>query len=303
MSFYSHLQASLLAEPLESLTQLAEQHLVAAEDSLLHVMKSALRCEQIGLGFAAGYRSALQCLMPELDVGRWAAMCVTEAAGNHPRHIQCQVNDQGVLTGEKSFVSMATYQPMLIVVAKAAEQDPQAERPQLKAVLIDSDAAQVTVQPMPPLPMVPEIEHGAVKFNQAQGLLLSGDGYNDYSKRFRTLEDAHVLMGFASVLVSLSFRYRLPSEIFESGVALLASIAALRTGLNASAPTSSFVHLHLAALFAQFKQLCENFEQRLTQLPDEVSNQWLRDKKLFGVAKQAREARHQRALDAVFHRS
>ena len=297
MSFYSILERSLAAQTLTTLDELAAHHLVRADHSLLHVMGSALRCDHIGLGFAAGYRSALQCLLPTLAVERWAAMCVTESGGNHPRNIRCRVDGQGVVAGEKSFVSMASYKPQLIVVASAGEQD---GRPLLKAVLMDSQHENVSVQTMPPLPMVPEIEHGAVRFEQAQGQLLAGDGYADFSKRFRTIEDAHVLMGFISILVSLSYRHGLPARVTEQGISLLASTAQLYPDVGTATDDSAYLHLHLAALFEQFKALCAEFESHLSDLPEHLARDWLRDKKLFGVAKQAREARHQRALAALF---
>ena len=50
--------------------------------------------------FAAGYQAAIQCLMPEIDNARIAAICITEKGGPHPARIQCRLTaDRGVGAG------------------------------------------------------------------------------------------------------------------------------------------------------------------------------------------------------------
>lgn len=293
MSIYQCLLSKLSLPVINNISDLESIHLTKTNQSLLHVMESGLRCESIGLAFAAGYRSALQKLLPTLDVSRWAAMCVTEATGNHPRQIKATITADGIVNGEKSFVTLADRQPQLIVVAKAGETD---GLPVLKAAFIDGLADQVNIELMPPLPMVPEISHGKITFDFARASLLEGDGYSDYSKRFRTLEDVHVLAGFASVLTSLVYRYKLPVELLEQCLVLLNSILATEHELENETP---ILHLHLAGLFESFKELCQSFEYSLEQLPAHISSSWLRDKKLFGVANKARQARRERAHLAI----
>lgn len=293
MTFHQLISQQLALPIISDLDALSTNHLVSNEHTLEQVMKTALRCESIGFGFAAGYRSALQALLPELDVTRWAAMCVTEAAGNHPRSIQCTVDESGVLDGEKSFVTMAEFEPQLLVVAKAGEGE---STPILKAVLVDSLAKNVEITMMPPLPMVPEVGHGKITFKQAEGKLLEGDGYNHYSKRFRTIEDTHVLMGFTSVLLSIAYRHKLDAAVIEKAILQAASIMQTQSSLNDDDPV---FHLHLAAMFENFRNLCAEFESQFEHLPETVTSNWLRDKKLFGVANKARQVRREKALGTL----
>lgn len=293
MTFHQLLMNQLGSAVISTVDELAAVHLVEQPDSLRHVASTALRCESIGFGFAVGYRSALQALLPALDSTRWAAMCVTEAAGNHPRNIQCAVNDQGLLQGEKSFVTMAEFKPQLLVVAKAGDGE---NTPILKACLVDSAMSGVNITMMPPLPMVPEIGHGKISFDNVQGQVLPGDGYAEYSKRFRTIEDVHVLTAFVSVLVSIAYRHGCDASVIEKGILLLASLMQTQASLHSDHPV---FHVHLAAAFDEFRQLCKTFEANMDGLPETIKANWFRDKKLFGVANTAREARKIKARTAL----
>lgn len=294
INFHERVAEQLSASVIQDLETLQQYHLVPTENTLEHVMCTALRCERVGLGFAAGYRSALQALLPELAIDRWAAMCVTETEGNHPRNIHCSVDEAGVLNGEKSFVTLAELAPQLLVVAKAGDDG---SKPILKAALVDSRDQGITTTMMPALPMIPEVGHGKIQFESVKAKLLSGDGYADYSKRFRTIEDSHVLMAFISVLVSIAYRYHAEPKLIEKGCMLLASLLHTQPALKSE---HHLYHLQLAALFDEFRALCVEFDQALDQLPESVASAWIRDKKLFGIAGKAREARREKARQALF---
>ncbi len=264
---------------------------LSESSTLENTLKSSARSTSIGLAFAAGYRSALQALLPSLDVGQWAAFCVSEEKGNHPRNIATQLNEQHELSGHKSFVTFADKAAQYIVIAKMQEGS---EHPILKAVLVDAKTEGVSTQLMPDLPMIPEIPHGQLHLDGAKGKVLIGDGYLEYSKRFRTLEDLHVLCGFCTLILSVSYRHDLSTQLIERALQLLSSLP-----WGDLPEESAWYHLQLSSQFQLFRALVDAFEAEFEHLPNDFVKNWLRDKTLFGIANKARQVRYQKALNAL----
>ncbi len=262
-------------------------------NSLEAVLKIALRATSIGQVFAVAYRSALQVLVPSLNNTQWAALCVTEPQGNHPKQLKTRVDSQGLLTGHKSFVTMAQQASQLIVIAKATddEQIPLSQngRPVLKAVLLQQPAKGVLIKEMPEMNLVPDIRHGQIELDHAQGIILPGDGHDNYSKYFRYLEDIHVLMAFVSLILSTSIRHQLKPEINEKCLLLIASV------LSQELKDAPWQHLFLAGAFDEFEKIVDSFEESFNRLPQEFVACWQRDKKLFTIAAKARLARTEKA--------
>jgi len=256
------------------------------KNSLQAVLSVSLKVSSIGQAFAVGYRCALQALLPELNASQWVAMCVTEPQGNHPKQIQTQVTPDGLVSGQKSFVTMAELSQQLIVIAKSGEMG---ERPILKAVLLQQPSQGVSLQVMKAMNLVPDIGHGQIALENAQGVILPGDGHNDYSKRFRYLEDIHVLMAFVSLIFNMSVRYQLPAFISEKCLLLMSSL------LTQELLDEPWQHLHIAAAFDSFEKIVGDFEASFDSVPESFKSDWLRDKKLFSIANKAKLARTEKA--------
>ncbi len=261
--------------------------------SLESTLSIALRATSIGQAFAVAYRCALQVLLPSLNQAQWAALCVSEPQGNHPKKLKTLVSPQGLITGYKSFVTMAQQASQLIVIAKATD-NTQAllsieGRPILKAVLLKQPTTGIVIKEMPEMNLVPDIRHGQIELDNAQGIILPGDGHNDYSKYFRYLEDVHVLMAFVSLMLSTSVRHQLEPEINEKCLVLIASV------LAQDLKDASWQHLFLAGAFSEFKEIVARFEGSFHNLPQSFVDGWQRDKKLFTLAAKARLARTEKA--------
>jgi len=256
------------------------------KNSLQAVLSVSLKANSIGQAFAVGYRCALQALLPELNSSQWVAMCVTEPQGNHPKQIQTQVTPDGLVSGQKSFVTMAELSQQLIVIAKSGETG---ERPILKAVLLQQPSQGVSLQVMKAMNLVPDIGHGQIALENAQGVILPGDGHNDYSKRFRYLEDIHVLMAFVSLIFSMSVRHQLQAFISEKCLLLINSL------LTQELLDEPWQHLHMAAAFETFEKIVTDFETNFDSVPESFKSDWLRDKKLFSIANKAKLARTEKA--------
>ena len=262
------------------------------QDSLQTVLACGLRCSNLSQAFALAYRCALQALVPALKQDQWASMCVTEREGNHPKQIKTQLNKQGCVSGEKSFVTMAGLSEQLLVICKQGEQGGQ---PILKAVLVNADQPGVTVTLMPAMNMLSEIPHGVLSLDDAQGEVLNGDGHSDYSRVFRVLEDTHILLAASCLILNQAYRFNL-SGVMQRALGLVSFLLSLKL------QPSNWLSVQLAAGFDQFLELCEMFEPFLGQCGAEFEARWYKDKKIFSLASGARQARTDKALAELLNR-
>jgi len=260
----------------------------ASADTVAAALDGGLRAHLPAHAFAAGYVAALQ----RLDVGvegRFVprALCVTEPAGNHPRAIST-VLDSDRVTGTKAFVTLADKAERLLVLASAGEED---GRKLLRLVEVDPQAEGVRIEPLPELPFVPEIGHCSVHFDGVTVLrLLPGDGWTDYVRPFRTIEDLHVLAAYTGLALSMCDRFsgdRSPLEPLRDSIRALG-------GTDLDSPGA---HLALAGLFAWGKAVFAGLEFPHAESGDLVA--WTRDAALLKVAGRAREKRRLRAWSAV----
>jgi hypothetical protein len=245
----------------------------------------------VGFAFVSGYQSALHALVPSLPKGQLSALCVTEKGGNHPRAIQSTLtskSDTYELTGSKSFITGGTMADTLLVAAGINEQ--QDGHPVLKLVKIDSNLHGISINTMPALSFVPQIEHATVQFQSvkcSKDSVLPGDGYTDYVKPFRTIEDIYVGLALCSYLLQVSLRINASRATTKSVMACIASHAALAQ----TDPKSPATHLMLDGARQQMEQLLPPLETQWEARHKESYKCWERDKALLSVAAAAREKR------------
>ncbi len=288
---YRIIQTQLKQPQFDSFTEFAQAALAQDKvNSLQGTLSVSLRATSIGQAFSIAYRSALQALLPSLNPQQWAAMCVTEVKGNHPKQLETYVTADGVVTGHKSFVTMGGHAQQLIVVAKTdGSQVNQVDRPTLKAVLLQQSAKGIQIHALDNIKLVPDVPHASMTLDDAQGVILPGDGHTDYSKRFRYLEDIHVLISFVALILSTSVRYGLPSKITEQCILLTSALVSQKL------LDEPWQHLHLSEAFKNFEMIVLAFEENFEQLPVTFKADWLRDKKLFSLANKARQVRAEKA--------
>jgi alkylation response protein AidB-like acyl-CoA dehydrogenase len=238
-----------------------------------------------GEAFLAGYRAALQRLVPSLPADRKVCLCATEEGGAHPRAIQSTLKAAGSgwqLDGHKKWATGAPLADLLLVVASTGMDN---GKNRLRLALVGAGQPGVTLRPMPPTPFVPEIPHAEVDFEAVfVEQLLEGDGYDQYLKPFRTIEDTFV---FGAVLGQLFAR--IGDEPFRQR--LLAVIASLEK-VAAGDPRSQGLHLVLAGALELGKSLAQ---QAANHLDDSAKALWMRDAALLQVAGKARAARAEAA--------
>lgn len=256
--------------------------------------------DRVGWAFASGYQAALYALFPDVPEDCIAALCVTEADGNSPKAIKSTLHRQGggwLLNGAKRWTTLGLEGALFFVAARAAAAS--GERAVIRIARVASGAPGVTVQPMPATRFVPEVPHAQLRFDDvrlADDALLPGDGYDDYVKRFRTVEDLHVNAAVVAYLVREARRLAWPAAWIERTAALLHGLRAI-AGEDTTAPAT---HIALAGALAQGTALIEETEPFWTAAgQDPAVSRWRRDHELFAVAGSARAQRTVRAWERL----
>ncbi|MFW2389151.1 MAG: acyl-CoA dehydrogenase family protein [Polyangiales bacterium] len=264
-------------------------------------VRVASTVDRLGLAFAAGYSAALQNLVPQVVLP--CALCVTEAEGNHPRAIKSTLEERHdgsgyALNGTKTFVTFGKMARSLIVAARLGERAD--GKPRLGVVHIPADREGVTLRELPPISFVPEIPHARVELRDVSvdpGELMPGDGYLDYVKPFRTVEDIHVFGTAIAYLLGLSNRSHASSDSRAELVALLVSL----DRLSEARPLDPWTHVALHGVGQSLSRLYggDGFASLWQAASADERSRWERDRKLLQVASTAREARFRKAASQL----
>jgi acyl-CoA dehydrogenase len=261
---------------------------------------AGFRADRVGWAFASGYQAALRALFPEVPDDRIAALCVTEAEGNSPKAIRSTLRRAGDgwrLDGAKRWTTLGPEGALFFVAARDAAAA--GDRALIRVARVASDAPGVVVQSMPPTRFVPEVPHARLQLDNVQvadDALLAGDGYTDYVKRFRTVEDLHVNAAILGYLVREARRLAWPPAWTERALATLEALRALALE-DADAPAT---HVALAGALAWAAQQVADSESHWRAAGDAAAAaRWLRDRELFAVAGTARARRAARAWERL----
>jgi acyl-CoA dehydrogenase len=251
--------------------------------------------DRTAYAFAAGYESALRRLVPALPARAIVSFCVTEEKGGHPSSVKSTLRrtDDGaarpwVLNGGKKFITMACEAELLLVAASAGASPD--GRNMIRMALVRRQEPGIAIQVMSGLPFVPEISHGTMTFTDVRlgdGDILPGDGYRDYIRPFRTVEDLHVFAAVAGFLFRVACLSEWPRAVIEQTASLIACTRALA----AEDPSSPATHIALGGLHAQFSALLESTAPLWGRADEKTRICWERDRALLRVAESARVKR------------
>ena len=258
--------------------------------------------DRVGWAFAAGYQSALRFLVPSLPVQALAAFCVTEEGGNRPRDIRTLITPGAGggfhVSGAKRWTTLGPQGTLLLVTGRHASAAPD-ERPALKVALVQADQPGVTIMPMPETAFVPEVPHARIHLQDVAidaASLLPGDGYSNYVKPFRTLEDSLVTAAVLAYLLREARARGWPADLHERLAATLVTLARV-TSSDHSDPAT---HVALAGALHWAAALYDEAGALWATTPeDPASRRWLRDAPLFAVAAGARQQRAARAWERL----
>lgn len=241
-----------------------------------------------GLAFLAGYQSALRRLWPAAP-GGLGALCATENRKLRPADMQTRVEEL-TITGSKDFVIAGAAAAWLLVPARDEAAN---DRPRLSICVVGCGERGVHIEEGQRLPLIPDIAHGRLRLEQAPCRRLAGDGWDDYVKPFRTLEDLYVLTALASWLYGVGLDCGWPQRL----QLLLLGVLGGAAEVSRLPPAEAATHLLLASLNQQFEALENDLDAALASGPESWMCLWQRDRGVLQLARSARLTRQTRAAD------
>ncbi|AIG05215.1 acyl-CoA dehydrogenase [Pseudomonas fluorescens] len=241
-----------------------------------------------GLAFLVGYQAALRALWPSAPHSL-GALCATEQRSLRPLDMQTRLDDLR-LSGRKDFVTAGDAADWLLIAARCEAAD---EKPRLSLAVVLAGEPGVRVEPLPAIPLMPDISHGRVYLDHAACERLPGDGWDDYVKPFRTLEDTYVLSAMTAWLHGIGQECGWLQPLRLQLLALLAGCAEVARQPSASAAG----HVLLGGLFAQFEALKPQVNQAMGMGP--WAAMWQRDQAVLDLAASARAKRLEKALQPL----
>jgi len=271
---------------------------IAAEhpDPIHQAIIGGFVADRVGWAFASGYQAALRALFPDAPADRICALCVTEADGNSPKAIRSSLKKTGddwTLNGSKRWTTLGPDGALFFVAAR--DEAASGARASIRIARVDSNAQGLKIESMPATTFVPEIPHARLQFdNVPVAALLPGDGYDQYVKPFRTVEDIHVQAAVLSYLMREGQRLSWPQDWLQRLSALLAAMGKISDMPASHAET----HIALAgALAISAGLIAETEEFWRASATDPAALRWARDRELLKVAGTAREQRTRRAWE------
>lgn len=253
--------------------------------------------DRVSYAFVSGYESAIRHMFPKLPKEAVVAFCVTEEGGGHPKAIQStlmktdELSDgekKWVLNGSKKFITCADEAELVLAAASTGTTSD--GKNQIRIVLVDKKTPGISVELMDQLPFVKEISHGRLHFKDValkESQILKGDGYNEYIKPFRTIEDIHVFGAILGYLFRVASIFDWPKNINEGLLSLITTIKSLAV----CNPLSKEVHIVLAGVFRQLSDLLDRADPYWDKVDKDTRAIWERDRALLNVAGRAREKR------------
>ncbi|HBN9704369.1 acyl-CoA dehydrogenase [Pseudomonas aeruginosa] len=240
-----------------------------------------------GLAFLAGYQAALRALWPAAPEGL-GALCVTEKRSVRPADLQTRLEGL-VLHGQKDFVTAGDSASWWLV---AARDEAPGQPPRLSMTVVLAGAPGARLEALPALPLMPDVPHSRLLLDGAHCERLPGDGWDDYVRPFRLLEDVHALAALVGWLYGVGHECGWPSPLLLRLAGILGGCAEVARHPVACVGTQAV----LAGLFEQFSALEGQLDAAFAANASTWEALWQRDRGLLAIANGARKVRLEKAL-------
>ncbi len=265
-------------------------------DAIDQALVGGMMSDRLAYAFAAGYQAALRALVPSVPQDRLVSFSVTEEGGAHPQAVKSTLHPTTSATGEvvwrlngrKRWTTLSCEAGLALIVASTGSDE--GGRNRLRVAEVPLDAPGVGLRPMPPTAFTPEIGHAEIVLDDvpvSAAAILPGDGYADYVKPFRTVEDTHVMAAVIGHVLGIATRFDWPIAVREDLMFLAAGTRALALG----DPRGFETHVSLGGLFRAVQALLLACESLWSLVNPEVESRWRRDVPLLQVAAGARSRR------------
>jgi acyl-CoA dehydrogenase len=265
----------IAAEDASNSTALRLWCTTSEESDIVHRLRSAAEvCESLGQAFALGIQASIAHLTGARFSDVLCAVAVSEDSGNHPRHLVTALNPTGdLISGHKSFVTLGAAAHLVLVAARDSTGT-------CRVCVVRRQQPETVVSPLPPLAFAPDLKHARLTFDNAPVQeTLSGDGYTNFVKPFRVLEDLYTRLSAceyaASVLTSPPTAVRALLADASSKILVALEGIETRTGIQT------------------VEDALATADAALHAVPPTRGNQrvWARDLRLLEVGASARKAR------------
>jgi len=260
-----------------------------AHTSFGQAVLDGAKAKSVGKAFQAGYQAALQALVPN-ETSPLVALCVTEEQGQHPKLIETlltYLDNTITIRGAKKWAMAGD--GVLLIVAK--EEGAKEGRPSLRIVRVPTDTPGLERIAMPPTRFIPDVPHTRLQLDITlpQTAILPGDGYADYVKPFRTLEDIHVHASVMAYTLQVALFTPFSRPLTEAATGILLALEA-----HAARPAPT-LDVALTGTLSLAHRFFGEADTTLFQREDEASRGWQRDKPILLLGAAAREARANKA--------
>ncbi len=253
-------------------------------------------CQQFSFAFMAGYQAALEYMFPTVAPNELKALCVSEEKGGHPKAIQTTLIDNH-LNGLKTYITAGSDVEHLLILCKTDKIVN--NRPQLKMVHIPKGAENTELMNFE-LSFMKEVKHGKLAMTNTPIIasqVLEGDGFSDYAKPFRTLEDICVGAAYQSMLFRQAIDHQWAENLRDQ---LLFNLFTF-TNLLPLPLLDQNTHILLAALDNNFESILPNIESTIEATSSATfKTDWAMNKKLIGLGNKTKAARLEKARRLVF---
>ncbi|MEM7371941.1 MAG: hypothetical protein AAF587_25220 [Bacteroidota bacterium] len=252
--------------------------------------------QQFSFTFLCGYQAALERMFPGIAPDRLKALCISEANGNHPSSMETSLIDHRI-SGLKTYVTAGSEAEHLFVLCKTEESVN--GRPLLKMVHMPSNASNIEISNVD-FPLLREIKHGKLTLTDAkieESQILEGDGFSDYTRPFRTLEDICVGIACQAMLLRQAFDHQWDAQLRDQ---LLLNIYTLKN-LFSLPPSAQETILLLATADRSFEQIRPEIENHLTKQADShIHKDWETNKAVLSMGKKLKQLRLSKARNRLF---
>ncbi len=274
----------------------AYYQLVSDKPPIEKAIFGGFSCQQFSFAFMSGYQAALEHMFPTVAPNKLKALCVSEEKGGHPKAIQTTLIDQQ-LNGFKTYITAGSDVEHLLVLCKTDKVVN--GRPQLKMVKLPKGAANTELMNFE-LSFMKEVKHGKLAMKDtkiADHQILAGDGFTDYAKPFRTLEDICIGAAYQAMLLRQAIELNWSDDLRDQIFFNLFTLKNL-LDLPLLAPNT---HILLAAQDENFEKLLPSIELNIEATSTALFKaDWDMNKKLIGLGKKLKTARLEKARSLLF---
>lgn len=253
-------------------------------------------CQQFSFTFMAGYQAALEHMFPTIAPNKLKALCVSEEKGGHPKAIETTLIDNQI-NGFKTYITAGSDVDHLLVLCKTNEIIN--GRPQLKMIHLPKSSDKIELINFE-LSFMKEVKHGKLAMKDTkitESQMLAGDGFTDYTKPFRTLEDICVSAAYQAMLLRQAIEYNWEEDLRDS---ILLNIYTLKNLLTLTLLDPK-THILLAANDTCFEQLLPSIALNIEQTASApFKADWALNKKVIALGKKIKAIRLAKARSRLF---